>query len=368
MTRPIEDPTFNFHLVNAEGVLVFAPKPFQIAGGEATVDAGEPIELSMTIDTMLAVGHYSVQCVVGREEPVREILGFRKHAIDFVVFGIQGFNGIAALEFEAGARRRPLRGRDRQGIRTGRRWFRESRAAECPSNVSLELRHQFHHYDPSQLAFQLQEVFTERAYLQHGIEIQRGDVVFDVGANVGVASVFFALECGAGAVHSFEPIGPIYDLLCQNLSGLPNCIPHDYGLAGEARRASITYYPGAAAMSGIYADPPTDRAVVRTALLNAGMSDDRAAKELAGRYRAQKLTCELRTLSDVFRELSVERVDLLKIDVEKAEMDVLDGIHEHDWPGFGSSSSRYTTSAGDLPRSRGAFAAADSPSRPARIR
>ena len=198
--------------------------------------------------------------------------------------------------------------------------------------MNLDLRHQFHHYDPSQLAFQLQEVFTERTYLQHGIEVQRGDVVFDVGANVGVASVFFALECGAGAVHSFEPVGPIYDLLCQNLSGLPNCIPHDYGLAGEARRASITYYPGAAAMSGIYADPATDRAVVRTALLNAGMSDDRAAQELAGRYRPQKLTCDLRTLSDVFRELSVEGVDLLKIDVEKAEMDVLDGIREHDWP------------------------------------
>ncbi len=198
--------------------------------------------------------------------------------------------------------------------------------------MNLDLRQRFHHYDPSQLAFQLQEVFTERTYLQHGIEVHRGDVVFDVGANVGVASVFFASECGAGAVHSFEPVGPIYDLLCENVSGLPSCIPHDYGLAGETRQASITYYPGAAAMSGIYADPPIDRAVVRTALLNAGMSDDQAAQELAGRHRPRQLTCDLRTLSDVFRELSVGDVDLLKIDVEKAEMDVLDGIGEHDWP------------------------------------
>ena len=161
-------------------------------------------------------------------------------------------------------------------------------SAGPPGNCESRPRQRFHHYDPSQLAFQLQEVFTERTDLQHGIEVHRGDVVFDVGANVGVASVFFASECGAGAVHSFEPVGPIYDLLCQNVSGLPSCIPHDYGLAGETRQASITYYPGAAAMSGIYADPPIDRAVVRTALLNAGMSDDQAAQELAGRHRPRQ--------------------------------------------------------------------------------
>ena len=108
LTRPIANPTFNFHLVNEEGVLIFAPKPFQIAGGEATVDAHEQVEFSMTIDTTLAVGRYEVQCVVGLEEPVREILAYRKHAVDFVVFGLQGFSGVAALEFDAAARREPV--------------------------------------------------------------------------------------------------------------------------------------------------------------------------------------------------------------------------------------------------------------------
>ncbi len=98
LTRPIENPTFNFHLVNEEDVLVFAPKPFPIAGGETTVDAREQIELSMTIDTTLAVGRYEVQCVVGLEEPAREILAYRKHAVDFVVFGLQ------ELQWHRGAR------------------------------------------------------------------------------------------------------------------------------------------------------------------------------------------------------------------------------------------------------------------------
>jgi acyl carrier protein len=39
----------------------------------------------------------------------------------------------------------------------------------------------------------------------------------------------------------------------------------------------------------------------------------------------------LRTLSEVIREQGVERIDLLKIDAEKSELDVLMGIAENDW-------------------------------------
>ena len=123
LTRPIENPTFNFHLVNGTECSRLRPQALPIAGGETTVDVAEQIELSMTIDTTLAVGRYEVQCVVGLEEPAREILAYRKHAVDFVVFGPQSFNGIAALEFEAAARRQPVNcsgGAALGGIRTGR--------------------------------------------------------------------------------------------------------------------------------------------------------------------------------------------------------------------------------------------------------
>ena len=41
---------------------------------------------------------------------------------------------------------------------------------------------------------------------------------------------------------------------------------------------------------------------------------------------------KLRRLSDVIREQGVERIDLLKVDVQRAELDVLRGIDETDWP------------------------------------
>jgi hypothetical protein len=40
----------------------------------------------------------------------------------------------------------------------------------------------------------------------------------------------------------------------------------------------------------------------------------------------------MRTLSEVIAEYGVGRIDLLKVDVEKAELDVLNGIAGEDWP------------------------------------
>ncbi|PZS10644.1 MAG: FkbM family methyltransferase [Solirubrobacterales bacterium] len=188
-----------------------------------------------------------------------------------------------------------------------------------------------HHPDPSQLFFQIAEIAGEQTYLRHGIEVGPGDLVLDVGANVGVAAVFFAELCRASVVHSFEPVEPVCRLLRENVSGIGACVVHEQGLSDAARRTEITYYPGACAMSGLYADPARDRELVRTVLLNHGLSPEQARESLAGRYAPSMRNCELRTLSSFLAEHSIDRVALLKIDVERAEVDVLTGIDDADW-------------------------------------
>lgn len=190
------------------------------------------------------------------------------------------------------------------------------------------------HYDPSQLPYQLGEIVGERTYLRHGVDVREGDVVLDVGANVGVAAAFFALDCKAGLVHSFEPVPRLFTILRENLRQFPACVAHGYGLSANAGSATITYYPAAAAMSGFYADAEKDRELVRTCLRNLGMSEHEVNDQLEGRHEPIQLRCELRTLSAVLREESLDRVDLLKIDVERAELDVLAGIEESEWPAF----------------------------------
>jgi len=51
----------------------------------------------------------------------------------------------------------------------------------------------------------------------------------------------------------------------------------------------------------------------------------------AGRFDAVPQTCKVRRLSDVISEQKINRIDLLKIDVQRAERDVLRGIEDDDW-------------------------------------
>ena len=207
-----------------------------------------------------------------------------------------------------------------------------SSAGSPEAGEPLDLMRSFEHHDPQQLLFQFSEIFGARTYLQHGIEVGEGDLVLDAGANVGVAAAFFATVCGAGTVHSFEPVRPLFELLRANVSSLEACVVHDYGLAAVSGPAEITYYPNAAAMSGLYAKPGRDREQVRGSLRSLGVPEEEVRVRLAGTFEPTTLSCELRTVSSVIDEHSIPAVDLLKIDVERAELDVVAGIEPRHWP------------------------------------
>lgn len=49
--------------------------------------------------------------------------------------------------------------------------------------------------------------------------------------------------------------------------------------------------------------------------------------------------CAMTTVSALMAEHDLERIDLLKIDVEGAELDVLRGIRPEDWPRISQASA-----------------------------
>ena len=180
--------------------------------------------------------------------------------------------------------------------------------------------------------FVYREVFTERCYLQHGIELRDGDCVFDVGANIGLASVFFHRERKAIRVFAFEPSPVAVECLKANieLHGVDARV-FECGLSRASGMAEFTFYPGNTVMSGFHADPERDRQTTRTYMVNSGVAPH-AADRFSG-LLFRKLTVErpLRSLSEILEAEGVERIDLLKIDVERSERDVLAGVRPEHW-------------------------------------
>ena len=189
------------------------------------------------------------------------------------------------------------------------------------------------HHNRSETDLIYKEIFEGRTYLKHGLTLPDGACVFDVGANIGLFTLFVHQHCQNARVFAFEPSPPIFEKLAANAAlydldvELFNC-----GLSNETKQLPFTFYPKMSSMSGVYADAALDESLSRPALANREHVVAQDQDELlAGHFVAETFQCEFRTLSEVMREHNVKRIDLLKIDVEKSELDVLAGIGPAEW-------------------------------------
>jgi FkbM family methyltransferase len=185
------------------------------------------------------------------------------------------------------------------------------------------------------------DIFEKRVYTRQGITLRDGDCVFDVGGNIGLFTVFVALHWPGAHIWTFEPAPPLFQILSANAAPYGDRIRRfNCGLSSQPGEAELTFYPHTSGMSSFYPNEQEEREALRTLIHNEMARGKEGVEDLlqyedellAERFRRETLTCRLRTLSEVIREEGVTRIDLLKIDVEKSEIDVLAGLDEDDWP------------------------------------
>ncbi|WP_051836170.1 FkbM family methyltransferase [Streptomyces sp. NRRL WC-3742] len=192
-------------------------------------------------------------------------------------------------------------------------------------------------------AFLYEEIVTRRGYLPEGLELPEHAVVLDVGANIGVYALFVRAHCPTATVYAFEPLPPIFDKLRRNLAAHGEAVKlFPYGLADRTGEARFTFYPGYTTMSArsALADTAADRAYVRDLVVSADGADGPGLGDAADfldemldyRFREEPYDCRLRRLSEVIEEERLTRIDMLKIDVQRAEAEVLHGIDDEHWP------------------------------------
>ncbi|HYN20668.1 MAG TPA: amino acid adenylation domain-containing protein, partial [Thermoanaerobaculia bacterium] len=214
----------------------------------------------------------------------------------------------------------------------------EGRTRHCLPN-GLAVAHQ----NRNETDYLYHELVERGVYLRHGVDLPEDACVFDIGANIGLFSLIAGRGRPRGRVWAFEPIAPVFEALRLNADlYAPNVKLFPYGLGASERQAELTFYPRYTMMSGLaeYAVPEREADVVRRYLHNLERSGDAGAGRLlehagdllAGRFEPEMRPGLIRRLSDVLHEDAIERIDLLKIDVQRAELDVLQGLDEADWP------------------------------------
>jgi FkbM family methyltransferase len=195
--------------------------------------------------------------------------------------------------------------------------------------------------------FSVHEIFSDDLPAR-GIALPVDGVYLDVGANIGLFSLYLRDRCPTARIIGFEPMPEAFEALKCNMESMsPPGEPVKLAMGEKAGWAEFDYFPGVAALStanrevgrkmsdglrqllkGGTADAGVNDVLQKTGAADIGV-DGGFLEDL---LRPQTVRAEIATLSEQIERLGIEVVDLLKIDTEGAEREVLAGIEETDWP------------------------------------
>ena len=164
--------------------------------------------------------------------------------------------------------------------------------------------------ETSEEFFILKEVFVEKDY---NLLSNESYVVFDIGMNIGISSLFFGLNKNVEKIYSFEPVYNTYQQAIYNVALNENLSPKietfNIGLGATTRVEKVLYNPQAKGNCGIR-------------LESSLVIDKNNSKEIE---------INIQDVSTILPELFAKHTNqkkVLKIDCEGAEYEILQKLSD----------------------------------------
>ncbi|QNP74396.1 FkbM family methyltransferase [Streptomyces roseirectus] len=200
-------------------------------------------------------------------------------------------------------------------------------AGTGPHKVELAAGTWFWVPHEAEARWQYAEMFQEGCY--DDVRLPADALVLDVGANIGLFSYFVHRAAPTARILAFEPMPHTLAALRRNLAlhGMAETVTVRECALGARTEESVpfVYYPRAPGNSTRY---PEQKELQIDVLSREGSPD-----YVRRHYTGTRVPVRVERLSAFLS--GGEPVALLKIDVEGAELDVLQGIDAAHWPLIG---------------------------------
>lgn len=164
--------------------------------------------------------------------------------------------------------------------------------------------------ESSEEFFILKEVFIEKDY---NLLSKESFVVFDIGMNIGISSLFFGLKKNVAKIYSFEPVITTYNQALYNLElnkAYSNKIEtFNFGLGGSTRVEKVLYNSQAKGNCGIRLD----------------------SSLVIDRNNAEEIEIGIKNIGDILPDLIAKHPGqkmVLKIDCEGAEYEIIQKLND----------------------------------------
>jgi FkbM family methyltransferase len=140
-------------------------------------------------------------------------------------------------------------------------------------------------------------VWLIEEYKKSGFQINQNDVVLDIGAHIGLFTLYASQFCTKGSIFSFEPMKDNYQLLLENIK-LNNL-------------KQVKFFNLAVSNSN---DP-----------IKLFINDDESGHSMFSQS-SQNLTVNSISLKRIFDENQIEYCNFLKLDCEGAEYEIIKNL------------------------------------------
>lgn len=142
------------------------------------------------------------------------------------------------------------------------------------------------------------EIFVKETYNPRGFKIKDDDIVVDIGANIGIFSIYAAKRAKRGKVYSFEPFLPHYTRLKNNigLNKLNNITAYNLAVSNKKGKSRFFISNISSGMHSLY----------------------RLEKTKQRSVHVKKIS-----FNEFILRSKIQKIDFLKLDCEGSEYDIL---------------------------------------------